>query len=93
LHPEVLVGIHDITLPEDYHRDHAEWYWTEQYMLAMALLAAGPDRVEPVLPCHFVCVDPRLKAQHDETWNRAGLGGINGYGTTFWLRSRLRTAR
>jgi hypothetical protein len=81
----VLVGVHDITLPEDYHLENASLYWTEQYLLAMALLAGGSGRVEPVLPCHYVCVEPELKARLDATWDGMGLAGLNGYGTTFWF--------
>jgi hypothetical protein len=86
----VLVGVHDIALPEDYHPGNAHFYWTEQYMLAMLLLSAGPARATPVLPCHYVCIEPDLKARLDSTWNRIGLNGINGYGSAFWFRSRLR---
>ena len=87
--PGVLVGVHDIALPEDYHVNNAPFYWTEQYMLAMALLAAGPDRMRPVLPCHHACIEPSLKAHLDRTWDAAGLGGINAYGSTFWFQSGM----
>src|SRR5207248_1976402 len=72
LEPGVLIGVHDITLPEDYFADNATKYWTEQYMLAMALLAAGPERISPVLACHYVCVTPDLKQQLDTMWEGIG---------------------
>ena len=90
LHPEVLVGVHDITLPEDYYAACAPNYWTEQYVLAMALLAAGPQRAEPVLPCHYICIEPSLKVRLGSMWDGIGMAGLNAYGTTFWLHARMR---
>jgi hypothetical protein len=38
LKPGLLVGIHDIFLPDDYHPLHASWYYSEQYLLACYIL-------------------------------------------------------
>jgi hypothetical protein len=88
LDPGVLVGIHDVTLPDDYFPGNARMYWTEQYLLAVALIAGADGRVTPVLPCHHVCVDPELKRRWDGIWNGV-LPNVNGYGSTFWLTSRM----
>lgn len=86
--PDVLVGIHDIYIPEDYFPDHAEMYWTEQYMLAMAVLAGG---VEIVLPCHYVAITPELRRALTQRWEAIGLGDVNAYGNAFWIHPRLQS--
>lgn len=86
LRPDVLVGIHDITLSEDYFPEDAELLWTEQYMLAVALLAGG---VDPVLPYHYVAITPELSRTLNELWQAVGLSGVNAYGNAFWFHSRI----
>lgn len=54
LKPGVLVHIHDITLPWDYHEYFKNWYWNEQYMLAVYMMAAM-ERLDPVLPTAYIC--------------------------------------
>ncbi len=53
LAPGVLVGIHDILLPDDYRPEHAGRYYSEQYLLASYLLGETPW-MRPVLPCWYV---------------------------------------
>jgi predicted O-methyltransferase YrrM len=59
LAPGVLVGIHDIHLPDDYRPEHARRYYSEQYLLA-AYLLAEPDWLRPVLPCWYVSGEGEL---------------------------------
>jgi hypothetical protein len=59
LPPGVLVGIHDIHLPDDYRPEHAERYYSEQYLLAAYLLAESPW-LTLELPCWYVSHHPRL---------------------------------
>jgi len=49
----VLVGIHDIHLPDDYRPEYVRCYYSEQYLLASYLLAEGPW-IQPLLPCWYV---------------------------------------
>lgn len=88
LAPGVLVGVHDIYLPEDYGPESVHRYYTEAYMLA-AMLLAGPDRIQPVLASHWVCLRPDLSKLLDETWDSIGLGGISAYGSGFWFEPRF----
>jgi hypothetical protein len=81
----VLVGVHDIYMPDDYAPDHLENYWTEQYMLATTLLA-GPKRYQVVLPCHYVASTSPLQEELDERWAEIGLAGTNAWGSSFWFR-------
>jgi hypothetical protein len=59
LKPGVIVHIHDILLPNDYPDDFKHWYWNEQYMVGVYLLAAGP-RVQVLMPSNFVSITPEL---------------------------------
>jgi predicted O-methyltransferase YrrM len=59
LPPGVLVGIHDIHLPDDYRPEHAERYYSEQYLLASYLLGEA-SWIRPVLPCWYVSHHPEL---------------------------------
>jgi hypothetical protein len=60
LPPNVLVGIHDIHIPDDYRPEHNDRYFSEQYVLA-AYLLAEPAWLETVLPCWYVSRHPELK--------------------------------
>jgi predicted O-methyltransferase YrrM len=82
----VLVGIHDIYLPDDYPADIAERYWSEQYPLATWLLG-GAD-VEIVLPAWRVSTDPVLRHRLDDLWDRPGLGPVERHGVAFWFVTR-----
>lgn len=54
--PGVIVHIHDINLPWDYPDSFKNWYWSEQYILAVYLMG-NRDRITPLLPTTFVCRD------------------------------------
>src|SRR5439155_19687885 len=53
LPPGVLVGIHDIHLPDDYRPEHADRHYSEQYLLA-AVVLGEPTSIRPVLPRWYV---------------------------------------
>jgi hypothetical protein len=82
----VLVGIHDVYLPDDYPADIAERYYSEQYPLATWLL--GGAEVEIVLPAWRVSTDPELGHALDDLWSRPGLGGVDRHGVSFWFLTR-----
>lgn len=79
----VLVGIHDIYLPDDYPPDIAWRYWSEQYLLAAYLL--GNRDVEIVLPATYATRAPRLKGALDGLWSRPQLKMVERYGAAFWF--------
>ncbi len=81
----VLVGIHDIWLPEDYPPEFVGLWWSEQYALATYLLADAPW-LEVVLPCYYASGRPELAAVLDPLWSRPNLAGVNPRGSAFWLR-------
>ncbi len=82
----VLVGIHDIYLPDDYPADIAERYYSEQYMLA-AYLLGGAD-VEIVLPAWWASNDPELGGKLDGLWSRPGLEQVDRHGVSFWFTAK-----
>jgi len=62
LHPGVLVHLHDISLPWDYHEFFTNWYWNEQYLLAVYLMG-NRRRIAPLFPAAFVTRDPMFAAE------------------------------
>jgi hypothetical protein len=79
----VLVGIHDVYLPDDYPAEIAERFYSEQYMLAAYLL--GGAEVEIVLPAWLLSTDPRFRGAIDALWARPGLEPVERHGVAFWL--------
>ena len=55
----VLIHIHDVTLPWDYPPMFANWYWNEQYLLVL-LLRYGSTQFEVIAPTHFMCRDSNI---------------------------------
>lgn len=86
LPPGVLVGIHDIYLPDDYPRGFLEMWWSEQYLLA-ALLLAGASWLQVVLPAFYASGLPELSALLDPLFCRPGLRDVNRRGSVFWLET------
>ncbi len=81
LKPGVIVHFHDICLPYDYPDSFKNWYWNEQYVLGVYLLAAA-DRVKILLPSHYLsnteglrdCLLPPILATEGRTdaWLQGG---------------------
>lgn len=88
LKPGVLIHVHDIFLPYDYPADWAERYYSEQYLLAMALLSPTPF-VEVVFPAAFVEGDPALRQAVREKWGPRA----DGSAASFWLRTHASSGR
>ena len=86
LAPGVLVGIHDIFLPDDYPPDWADRWYSEQYLLA-AWLLGGAGGAEIVLPAHFVGSRPELASICDPIWDAPHLAAVERHGGAFWLRT------
>ena len=84
LPPGVLVGVHDILLPWDYPPQWGQRYYSEQYLLGSYLLAEGAT-ITPVLPCHYVGLEPSLKEILAPLWSNERMRGVDTRGFTFWL--------
>ena len=82
----MLVGIHDIFLPEDYPPQWADRYYSEQYLLAAWLLGGGGrlrDRAARAL--HPQC--PRTRSLCDPIWSAPALAEVQRHGGAFWFRT------
>ena len=86
LPPGVLIAVHDIYLPDDYDPWEADDFYSEQYLLALALLAA-PDRLRIVLPADYVEKHSRLRQVLEPLWDEPALAGADHYGCAFWIET------
>jgi len=80
----VVVHIHDIYLPYDYPQFMCDRFYSEQYGLAMYLLA-DPTRYRTILPNYFISEDKALSALIEPMWEHPNLAGVERHGGSFWL--------
>jgi hypothetical protein len=85
LRPGVLVGVHDIFLPDDYPLLWEGKYYNEQYLLGCWLLGGGGG-AEIVLPARYVSNDAGLAGVVAPMYRRGGLAGITPDGNALWFR-------
>jgi len=81
----VIVHIHDIYLPYDYPQFMCDRFYSEQYGLAIYLLA-NCKKYEPLLPNYFIFEDKELSKILEPVWNHTNLEGVERHGGSFWLR-------
>ena len=81
----VIVHIHDIYLPYDYPQFMCDRFYSEQYGLAMYLLA-NSKKYEPILPNYFISEDKEISKQIELIWNHPNLKGVERHGGSFWLK-------
>lgn len=75
LRPGVVVHVHDITLPWDYPPSFRNWYWNEQYILAVYMMG-NRARIDPIFPTSFVCQDEAFASHFAKPFLE--LGELNG---------------
>jgi hypothetical protein len=85
LRPGVRIHLHDIHLPYDYPPERAEWYYSEQYLLAASLLA-GSGNYRVLLPAAFVSREPDLAGVLEPFWR--GLEGVDKTGLSLWMERK-----
>ena len=81
----IIVYIDDIYLPYDYPPEWAQHYYSEQYLLAVLLLADAERRYEVMLPHVFIERDAELSARERQLWRNIGHDGGSGNG--LWFRT------
>ncbi|MBN1951023.1 MAG: class I SAM-dependent methyltransferase [Bacteroidales bacterium] len=81
----VIVHIHDIYLPYDYPQFMCDRFYSEQYGLAMYLLA-NPDKFKPILSNYFISEDKDLSYLISPMWSHEHLTGVERHGGSFWLK-------
>lgn len=84
LRPGVIVHVHDIYLPYDYPQFMCDRFYSEQYGLAMYLLAA-PKRYRTLMPNYYVSEDAELSAKLAPLWEQHNLEGVERHGGSYWL--------
>lgn len=99
LPPGVLVGVHDIHLPDDYRPQHANRHYSEQYLLACYLLGET-TWLRPVLPCWYASHHPELSDLGRSLMPQAFLQAAplrpraateeDPHGVIFWLQTEPR---
>jgi hypothetical protein len=72
LRPGVIVHVHDITLPWDYPPVFQNWYWNEQYILAVYLMG-NRRRIDPIFPTFFVCRDEAFASSFTDPFLDLGI--------------------
>lgn len=85
LKPGVIVQIHDVYLPYDYPQFMCDRFYSEQYGLAMYLLA-NPQRYLPIAPNFFIAEDKELAAILEPLWNQPGMPVVEKHGGSFWFQ-------
>jgi hypothetical protein len=85
LNKGVIVHIHDIYLPYDYPQFMCDRFYTEQYGLAMYLLA-NPKKYETILPNYFISQDKELSGLISPIWEHENLKNVERHGGSYWLR-------
>jgi hypothetical protein len=81
----VIVHIHDIYLPYDYPQFMCDRFYSEQYGLAMYLLA-NPKKYETILPNYFISEDKELSDLISPIWNHENLKDVEKHGGSYWIR-------
>lgn len=81
----VIVHIHDIYLPYDYPQFMCDRFYSEQYGLAMYLLA-NPQKYETIFPNFFVSEDKELSDLLLPLWEHENLKNVERHGGSFWLK-------
>ena len=83
----VIIHIHDIYLPYDYPQFMCDRFYTEQYGLAMFILA-NPEKYATILPNYFISEDKELSELIAPMWDHPNLKGVEQHGGSFWLEIR-----
>jgi hypothetical protein len=87
LKPGVIVHIHDIYLPYDYPQFMCDRFYSEQYGLAMYLLA-NPSKFHTILPNYFISEDKELSGLISPIWDHDHLRNVEKHGGSFWIQIR-----
>lgn len=80
----VIVQIHDVYLPYDYPQFMCDRAYTEQYGLAMYLMA-NPEKYKPILPNYYISEDAELSAILEPVWSAINIQEVERHGGSFWL--------
>lgn len=80
----VIVHVHDIYLPYDYPQFMCDRFYSEQYGLAMYLLA-NPQKYKTILPNYFISEDNELSNLVSPIWKHENIKGVEKHGGSYWI--------
>ncbi len=80
----VIVHIHDIYLPYDYPQFMCDRFYSEQYGLAIALLA-NPQKYKIIAPNYYISEDEDLSKIVAPLWVHNNLKDTEQHGGSFWF--------
>lgn len=83
----VFVEFHDISLPYDYSPGLAERYYSEQYLLAVYILAEN-NKFNIVLPNSFISEDSELNNILNPLWDEPKMQKVERHGGSFWIQTK-----
>jgi len=83
----VFVEFHDISLPYDYSTRFAERYYSEQYLLAVHILAEN-NKFNIVLPNSFISEDLELNNILNPIWDEPKMLKASTFGCSFWIQTK-----
>jgi hypothetical protein len=89
LPPGLVLGLHDIFLPQDYPPHWRERLYSEQYLLA-SYLAGGANGDEILAPLNYLHALTQELAVLTPLFDQLGLSVEQRFGSSFWLRKRAR---
>jgi hypothetical protein len=81
----VVVHVHDIYLPYDYPQFMCDRFYSEQYGLAMFIMA-NPEKYKVILPNYFIFEDKEFSKQIAPMWDHENLRGVEQHGGSFWIQ-------
>ncbi|MDE0870944.1 MAG: class I SAM-dependent methyltransferase [Flavobacteriales bacterium] len=84
LKPGVLVQVHDIYIPWDYPQNMCDRAYSEQYMLAMALLS-NPQRYKPLFPAYWISKQEQFTQLLSPLWDHPNTRDVEQHGGSFWF--------
>jgi len=85
--PGVLIGFHDIFLPDDYPPSWRGRFYAEQYMLA-CLLINDPNRYKCIFPAHYISLNARYQPIIEAFKETTSTGVKEVSGTSFWIEKQ-----
>lgn len=81
----VYVHLHDIYLPYDYPQFMCDRFYSEQYGLAMYILA-NPEKYLTILPNYFIFKDRELSEIIVPLWENEQMSRVEKHGGSYWLQ-------
>lgn len=81
----VYVHVHDIYLPYDYPQDMCDRFYSEQYLLATALMA-NPERYKILFPAFYVSQNTNHASKLNSLWTGEYSKRAERHGGSFWFQ-------